>query len=118
MNTEAASMSPRQEPELPQRWLTALEALLALRVRELSHEVTHYPSPIARCDEQLTKLIDQRTDALRRLRAVRAAVALQTDEQPVARRHAVEQLLDAYDTPEDGQEAALVAQLRAWRPAG
>ena len=49
---------------------SALSAHLERRSRDLAHEVRNYPTPIARCDEQLTRLIEQRTqagDALRRL---------------------------------------------------
>ena len=33
---------------------------LERRIAELSEEIRHYPTPIARCDEQLTALIEQR----------------------------------------------------------
>jgi len=38
----------------------ALRAHLAARCRELDDEVAHYPTPISRCDVQLTKLLEQR----------------------------------------------------------
>jgi hypothetical protein len=38
----------------------ALRAHLAARCRELDGEVAHYPTPISRCDVQLTKLLEQR----------------------------------------------------------
>jgi hypothetical protein len=47
-----------------------LTAHLERRSMDLAREVRNYPTPIARCDEQLTKLIEQRSlagDALRRL---------------------------------------------------
>jgi hypothetical protein len=31
------------------------------RIAQLSDEIRHYPTPIARCDEQLTALIEQRS---------------------------------------------------------
>ena len=34
---------------------------LRTRIAQLSEEIRHYPTPIARCDEQLTALIDERT---------------------------------------------------------
>jgi hypothetical protein len=34
------------------------------RIAELSEEIRSYPAPIARCDEQLAALIEQRTDLL------------------------------------------------------
>ena len=34
------------------------------RITALSEEIRNYPTPIARCDEQLTALIDERTSLL------------------------------------------------------
>ena len=34
------------------------------RIDELSAEIRRYPTPIARCDEQLTALLDERTRLL------------------------------------------------------
>jgi hypothetical protein len=48
-------------------WI-ALRARLEARCRELNEEVRSYPTPIARCDEQLTKAIEDRDAAFRRLR--------------------------------------------------
>ena len=38
---------------------------LAARIREINEEIAHYPTPIARCDEQLTKLLEQRARVFR-----------------------------------------------------
>jgi chorismate mutase len=40
---------------------------LARRIDELSEEIRNYPTPIARCDEQLTALIEERARLLREL---------------------------------------------------
>ena len=40
---------------------------LAQRIEELSAEIRNYPTPIARCDEQLTALIDERSRLLNEL---------------------------------------------------
>ena len=37
------------------------------RIAELSREIRSYPTPIARCDEQLTGLIEERARLLRQL---------------------------------------------------
>lgn len=53
---------------------SALTSHLEARARELDDEVRHYPTPIARCDVQLTKLLEQRShavDELKRLDACR-----------------------------------------------
>ena len=89
--------------------LDALAARLDARLRELNDEVAHYPTPIARCDEQLTKLIEQRSECLDRLRALRAIALGDEREQLDATRA----LLARYSHPEDDDEAALVSKLRA-----
>ena len=40
---------------------------LTERIEELSREIRTYPTPIARCDEQLTALLDERSGLLRLL---------------------------------------------------
>jgi hypothetical protein len=45
-----------------------VKARLAARLDELSDEVRAYPSPIARCDDQLPKLLERRAAAHRSLR--------------------------------------------------
>lgn len=40
---------------------------LARRIDELSEEIRHYPTPIARCDEQLAALIEERARLLAEL---------------------------------------------------
>ncbi len=49
--------------------VAAVRADLARRWREVDDEIRHYPTPIARCDVQLTALIELR-DELRMLRAL------------------------------------------------
>ena len=41
---------------------------LARRIAELSEEIRNYPTPIARCDEQLTALIEERSRLLDELK--------------------------------------------------
>ena len=41
------------------------------RLAELSEEIRHYPTPIARCDEQLTALLEERSLLLSRLEILR-----------------------------------------------
>ena len=80
----------------------ALRAYLAGRCRELDDEVRHYPTPISRCDVQLTKLLEQRGRAWRQATLADAARAgggygwLQRSD----------------DAPEDDAENALRAALR------
>ncbi|HSN19688.1 MAG TPA: hypothetical protein VLS49_03375 [Usitatibacter sp.] len=44
--------------------LASLRARMQARARELAQEVRSYPSPIARCDEQLPGLIEARSRAM------------------------------------------------------
>jgi chorismate mutase len=43
---------------------------LQRRIDELSREIRAYPSPIARCDEQLSGLLEERARLLARLAAL------------------------------------------------
>ena len=45
-----------------------LDDTLERRIAELSEEIRHYPTPIARCDEQLTDLIERRADLIEQLK--------------------------------------------------
>jgi len=38
-----------------------MSAWLERRIAEISEEIRHYPGPIARCDEQLAALIEERS---------------------------------------------------------
>ena len=40
---------------------------IAKRIEELSAEIRNYPTPIARCDEQLSGLIEERSRLLKEL---------------------------------------------------
>ncbi len=40
---------------------------VARRLAEISTEIRNYPTPIARCDEQLAALLEERTRLLQRL---------------------------------------------------
>ncbi len=86
-----------QNDEAVRAALAALEALLERRVRDSCDEVSHYPTPIARCDVQLTSAIEQRDHYLARLRAIRA--------------NDVASLIARRAWPQDEEERALVAQL-------
>ena len=41
---------------------------IELRIDELSREIRAYPTPIARCDEQLAQLIEERASLISQLR--------------------------------------------------
>jgi chorismate mutase len=42
------------------------------RIEALSAEIRGYPTPIARCDEQLTALIEERAELIAKLGALQA----------------------------------------------
>jgi len=60
-------MDTMTERTLERDW-ARLKARLEERRRELHEAVRSYPSPIARCDDQLPKLIAQRDAAVRACR--------------------------------------------------
>jgi chorismate mutase len=43
---------------------------LERRIAELSREIRNYPTPIARCDEQLAGLIEERAELLTQLNEI------------------------------------------------
>ena len=57
------SVTGTRDDETTDAVIRAWEALrrhLETRSRELNAEIAHYPTPIARCDVQLSKLLEQR----------------------------------------------------------
>jgi len=44
-----------------------MSAGLQRKIDQLSDEIRHYPTPIARCDEQLTALIEERARLLQEI---------------------------------------------------
>lgn len=71
----ADSVAPQSIADI---W-TDLRGHLERRSTELNAEIRAYPSPIARCDDQLPKLLEQRARAVRLLKA-----AIEVDPVPVA----------------------------------
>lgn len=49
-----------------------MRAELEQRIAALSDEIRRYPTPLARCDEQLTQLLEARARLAARLRALPA----------------------------------------------
>lgn len=49
-----------------------MRAEFEMRIALLSDEIRHYPTPIARCDEQLTQLLEERARLVARLQALDA----------------------------------------------
>ena len=96
--------SPRFTPPQSEAW-HALRAQVAARFRALNDEIRHYPRPIARCDEQLTRLIEQR-DRVRALQEkMTAAEAPESDAAQL--RDILEEALG------DDEIAAMAPRLRS-----
>ena len=51
---------------------------IAKRIAELSGEIRNYPTPIARCDEQLSALIEERSRLLNELKKPSGCTPLAT----------------------------------------
>jgi hypothetical protein len=82
------------------------------RFRGSSDEVRRYPTPIARCDEQLTALIEQRDRARQELeRALAVDTAQPRGERPVAQ--ALQQFLAVAGAADDDTGLALRCRLQA-----
>jgi hypothetical protein len=47
-----------------------MRAELLRRIEELSREIRHYPTPIARCDLHLPALIEERAELMARLQSL------------------------------------------------
>jgi chorismate mutase len=63
----AADLRQRVDSELIESLCSALREYLERRVELLNEEVRNYPTPIARCDDQLTGLLEQRAGAAAQL---------------------------------------------------
>ena len=93
---------------------TALRQCLEARGRELHDELRTYPTPIARCDEQLTRVIEERDAAFRQLRR---ATDLEADRAITRRAEWLGRLrqfagsLDADDEQIGAARARLVAAI-------
>jgi len=91
-----------------------LKRYLERRSKDLNEEIRNYPTPIARCDEQLTRLIEQRARAVDQLRlmveaAPTPASLADRDWLPALGKF----LTDAGALTDDETERALRARLTA-----
>jgi uncharacterized small protein (DUF1192 family) len=58
-----------------------MSAWLEKRIAEISDEIRHYPGPIARCDEHLAALLEERARLISQLQTQRcSAEALWTND--------------------------------------
>ena len=90
------------EQSIPTLWAD-LQRHLRDRVAQLNAEISHYPTPIARCDQHLAALLEQRSALHGRLQ--------QMDELAGAIR-ALESFLASPADAADDPETALRLQLR------
>jgi hypothetical protein len=91
---------------------TDLKTHLTERFRQLNSEIRHYPTPIARCDDQLPKLIEQRDHARGELERMSAVDGASTDSRAPSVRE-IENFLGAATPADDDMELDLRARLRA-----
>jgi len=110
-------MSARPAADSLSALRAALEAQLRARAPLLAQEVRDYPTPIARCDDQLTGLLERRRRVFRALDGIDALPAGDTTGGLAALEDCAAQL-----EPEDldaaflAQWHAAIATLRAeWR---
>lgn len=101
---------PGAATPLADAW-SALRAYLARKSRDLNDEVSGYPTPIARCDEQLTKLLEQRARAVRQLRLADEAGTSATGAATRERMQRLAQFLELSEGDDDDVEHALRRRL-------
>ena len=136
MSLNRSSSEPSGEPEAPPKvsaparadrslepvidcW-SELERYLERRSRELNAEVRGYPTPIAHCDDQLPKLLEQRARANEQLQLARAADAaapsIWSDPWLEARRQVLTSPMVIEDDETESEiRARLRAALSGWR---
>ena len=91
---------------------TGLKAHLADQFRQLNSDIRHYPTPIARCDDQLPKLIEQRDHARSELERMRDCDTGATASGIPAPEH-IARFLGAATRTDDDIELDFRARLRA-----
>ena len=87
----------------------ALRRHLEARFRQCCDELRHYPSPIARCDDQLPKLIEQRDHARAELERMTAVAATATG----ATAKVAQRFLAAATPTDDDMEIMLRSRVKA-----
>jgi hypothetical protein len=96
---------------IPALWAD-LQHHLRDRVARLNAEISHYPTPIARCDQHLAALLEQRSVLHERLQRMHElAAAIRTVEIFLAAP------ADGADEPETALRARLKEALSSLKPA-
>jgi len=91
-----------------------LRSLLAERIERVNQEVRHYPQPIAHCDDQLNKLLEQRERLAGHLDRMNALV--DADLSRGGRVRLIEELLASPSGLDDDTEELVRSRLRAALP--
>ena len=98
---------------IAESWAT-LKTHLAAMAHELNAEVHSYPTPIARCDDQLPKLLEQRARAVLQLQLANALGDTPERGADAEWRRKVGEFLARPDgVSDDDIESAIRARLRA-----
>ena len=100
---------PRVNDDIEEAF-SALQRTLNGRMRQLNAEIAGYPRPIARCDVQLTKLIDERARIRRQLDRLSAVTPMAGTDDCYSR---VAQCLADWEVSDDEGESAAYDKLRA-----
>ena len=90
---------------------SALRAHLARRAAQLNDEVRRYPTPIARCDEQLPHLLEQRRRAVRHQRLAEEVETGMWAAPPADRLKRLAEFLATSDFVDDDDGELLRRQL-------
>jgi hypothetical protein len=112
-NSEAAARTDSRLGPIIRTW-SELKIYLERRTRELNAEVRGYPTPIARCDDQLPKLLEQRSRAHQQLGLTTGADGPDFDVGSDRWAEACRQVLASPMVVDDDEtESAIRARLRA-----
>lgn len=112
MNETVAFARSHVEEARQDAW-AALAAWLAETARRLDGEVREYPSPIARCDAQLPKLLEQRGRAHEALREMAHWDGRGQGAEGAPSPEAIGAILEAGPATDEEAEAALRERLRS-----
>src|SRR2546421_928537 len=96
VNGLSTAPAAERTEDIAELW-TMSRTHLAARARQINEEVAHCPTPIARCDVQLSKLLEERARVFQQINAAAELVPLtfaEADQEPLQRLAAYVQQLE------------------------
>ncbi len=112
IDKDAPAWTPERLARAIAQVCSALRSHLEARTRQLSDEIRRYPTPIARCDEQLPKLIEQRAHVLNRIKVLGTFEAGRLARPDRSGIGPLRQFLRDYPASDDDVEMLAVSRLK------